>query len=278
DTGIDYTHANFGGPGTVDAFNAAAAASTQPANPALFGPNAPKVKGGTDLVGDAYDAGGTGDALVPHPDPNPLDCAAHGSHVAGTIAGFGVLADGTTYHGSYDQQTHATHNFMIGPGVAPKADLYAVRVFGCSGSTNVIAEALEWAVDNDMDVVNMSLGSDFAPANSADSVATDAAMRAGLMVVSAAGNADTTNLYITGSPGNSSKGMGIAASLNPATIPMASLSVPAAAKDGARVITAQDSNGVSFTNGTTMTLFVLKNGNETVGFGCDASEYNGKDV
>src|SRR5262249_40934694 len=78
--------------------------------------------------------------------------------------------------------------------------------------------------------------------------------------------------------GNSSKGMGIAASLNPATIPMASLSVPAAAKDGARVITAQDSNGVSFTNGTTMTLFVLKNGNETVGFGCDASEYNGKDV
>src|SRR6266480_1318749 len=46
DTGADYTHANFGGPGTVAAFDDAFANSTKPANPALFGPNAPKVKGG----------------------------------------------------------------------------------------------------------------------------------------------------------------------------------------------------------------------------------------
>ena len=50
-TGIDYTHANFGGPGTAAAFTAAAATSTSPADPALFGPGAPKVKGGIDLVG-----------------------------------------------------------------------------------------------------------------------------------------------------------------------------------------------------------------------------------
>ena len=56
DTGADFTHANFGGPGTVAAFNTAFAHSTQPANPALFGPNAPKIKGGTDLVGDDYNA------------------------------------------------------------------------------------------------------------------------------------------------------------------------------------------------------------------------------
>jgi len=48
DTGIDYTHANFGGPGTVAAYNTAKATNTQPADPALFGPAAPKVKGGTD--------------------------------------------------------------------------------------------------------------------------------------------------------------------------------------------------------------------------------------
>src|SRR4029077_18235318 len=42
DTGIDYTHATFGGPGTPDAYNAAFAADTQPADPTLFGPNAPK--------------------------------------------------------------------------------------------------------------------------------------------------------------------------------------------------------------------------------------------
>lgn len=56
DTGIDYTHADFGGPGTVAAFTRANATSTQPADRTLFGPNAPKVKGGTDLVGDDYDA------------------------------------------------------------------------------------------------------------------------------------------------------------------------------------------------------------------------------
>src|SRR5260370_11568055 len=37
DTGIDYTHADFGGPGTVAAWKAAKATSTAPANPALFG-------------------------------------------------------------------------------------------------------------------------------------------------------------------------------------------------------------------------------------------------
>src|SRR6267378_7743474 len=38
DTGIDYTHATFGGPGTASAFATAAAHSTESADPALFGP------------------------------------------------------------------------------------------------------------------------------------------------------------------------------------------------------------------------------------------------
>src|SRR5258708_13647514 len=41
DTGVDYTHANFGGPGTVAAFASAAAHSTASADPATFGPNTP---------------------------------------------------------------------------------------------------------------------------------------------------------------------------------------------------------------------------------------------
>jgi minor extracellular serine protease Vpr len=196
DTGVDYTHANFGGPGTVAAFQAAAATSTLPADPTMFGPNAPKVKGGTDLVGDAYDADIS--TSVPVPDPNPLDCNGHGSHVSGTAAGFGVANDGSTYHGPYDEAAYAG-GFGIGPGVAPLADLYMVRVFGCTGSTNVVTEAIDWAVHNDMDVISMSLGGAYGTRINADSIASDNAARAGIIVVAAAGNAGPAP-YITGDP------------------------------------------------------------------------------
>ncbi|MFD0523616.1 S8 family serine peptidase [Paractinoplanes durhamensis] len=168
DTGIDYTHADFGGPGTTAAYETAHAAETSAADPALFGPAAAKVKGGVDLVGDSYNADPDSADYqpVPHPDANPLDCNGHGSHVAGTTAGYGVLADGKTYPGPYDSATVAAHSWLVGPGVAPKADLYAVRVFGCEGSTDVVVDAIEWAVANDMDVINMSLGSPFGTANS----------------------------------------------------------------------------------------------------------------
>src|SRR6266516_475866 len=53
DTGIDYTHADFGGTGTVAAWTYAKAHSTDdpaldPTLAAQFGPGAPKVKGGFD--------------------------------------------------------------------------------------------------------------------------------------------------------------------------------------------------------------------------------------
>src|SRR2546423_4276534 len=70
DTGIDYTHANFGGPGTGGAIVAANATSTAPADPALFGPAAPKVKGGTELLGSDYDPG-SDDRARDGGDPDP---------------------------------------------------------------------------------------------------------------------------------------------------------------------------------------------------------------
>lgn len=215
DTGIDYTHANFGGPGTVEAFDAAAATSTQPADPALFGPSAPRVKGGIDLVGDDYTGVNT-----PVPDPNPLDCEGHGSHVAGTTAGSGV-ENGTTYAGPYDSTT-PSHTFDIGPGVAPQADLYAIRVFGCTGSTDVVVPAIDWAVENGMDVINMSLGSDFGGGNTPDAVASSNAIGAGVVVVASAGNAGPSP-YLVGSPSTGNGVISVAAMDSTATFPGASL-------------------------------------------------------
>jgi subtilisin family serine protease len=268
DTGIDYTHADFGGPGTPEAFQAAAAASTLPADPALFGPAAPKIKGGIDLVGDAYDASAVGDAATPVPDPNPLDCTGHGSHVAGTAAGFGVLADGTTYRGPYDQLTHGSHSFAIGPGVAPLAELYAVRVFGCTGTTDVIAEALEWAVDNDMDVANLSLAAAFGTPDSSDAVAADSAAKAGVVVVAAAGN-DGDIPYVLSSPGASSKAIAVAAA--EAQRPSAELALPAAGGDPARAVVALDANAAALP-AAPLTALVLRTGGD-VSLGCDPAEF-----
>src|SRR5207245_2072071 len=205
DTGIDYTHANFAGPGTVAAFNAAFATSTAPANPAYFGPAAPKVKGGFDLVGNAYNG-----SNIPAPDPNPLDCNGHGSHVAGTAVGFGVTSGGATYAGPYNPSIYTPGAFRIGPGVAPKADLYSYRVFGCTGSTRVTVDAINMAFDDGMDVINMSLGSPFGTADDASAVASTNVAKTGRIGVASAGNSGP-NQYITGSPASGTGTISIAA-------------------------------------------------------------------
>src|SRR6185503_17604364 len=176
-----------------------------------------RIKGGIDLVGDDYDAsaddledGSPNPKTVPHPDPNPLDCNGHGSHVAGSAAGSGVTAAGATYAGPYNASTIAGQSWNVGPGVAPKADLYAIRVFGCLGSTDVTVEAIEWAVDNDMDVINMSLGSPFGSKDDPSAVASTNAAKAGVIVVTSAGNSGPSQ-YITGSPGTADGAIATAA-------------------------------------------------------------------
>lgn len=263
DTGIDYTHANFGGPGTMAAFTAAAAASTGPADPALFGPNAPKVKGGTDLVGDDYDADHDATS-VPVPDPNPLDCEGHGSHVSGTAAGFGIGADGKTYTGPYNSAAYS-QTFQIGPGVAPKADLYAVRVFGCTGSTDVIVDAIDWAIDNDMDVISMSLGSDFGTSDTADALAVKNATDAGILVTAASGNAGPAQ-YITSTPASGIGGISVAAMDSHASFPGAKLALA-----GGGSIEAIDANGAPLPG--PVGIVVLRTTSGAVSLGCDESEY-----
>ncbi|HEX3398581.1 MAG TPA: S8 family serine peptidase [Steroidobacteraceae bacterium] len=263
DTGVDYTHANFGGPGTAAAFAAAAATSTAPADPTMFGPNAPKVKGGTDLVGDAYNADVA--TSVPMPDPNPLDCNGHGSHVSGTAAGFGVTNDGATYHGPYNEAAYAA-GFGIGPGVAPLADLYMVRVFGCTGSTNVVSEAIDWAVHNDMDVISMSLGSPYGTSTSADAIASDNAAKAGIIVVAAAGNNGPAP-YITGDPASANHAISVAA-MNARAFLVNGVHIALSSGGGANGVEA---NSLKLPTGSVPAV-ILKAGTG-LSLGCNASDY-----
>lgn len=269
DTGIDYTHANFGGPGTVKAFTQADRGDKRPDRSGFFGPNAPKVKGGFDFVGDAYNASSEVAAeTVPHPDPNPLDCNGHGSHVAGSAAGFGVNADGSTYTGEYDATTHS-NNFRIGPGVAPKAELYALRVFGCEGSTDVTVEAIDWAVDNDMDVINMSLGSPFGRSDDPSAEASSNAADAGVIVVASAGN-DGPSQYITGSPASATGAISVAAVDSTENFPGVSLNLGAAG-----TISALNANAATITP-QTLSVVVLKDvagTSENEALGCSVGAY-----
>jgi minor extracellular serine protease Vpr len=258
DTGIDYTHANFGGPGTVAAFELADENDTtlgDAGDDGIFGETGTsKVKGGFDFVGDDYDASADdGDpALIPQPDPDPLDCHGHGSHVAGTAAGFGVLDDGSTYSGPYDETTHS-NDFNIGPGVAPEAELYALRVFGCGGSTDVTVEAIDWAVAHNMDIINMSLGSPFGRADDPSAVAATNAAAAGVVVVASAGNSGSEP-YITGAPAAGVGAISVAAVDSNEFFDGVDLDL-----DTGESVTALAANGIVPPDGTSYDIVVLEN-------------------
>ena len=197
DSGVDYLHRDFGGSGTYRS------------DDTYVDPNWPKnakVVGGYDFVGDNYDGDGTVGSTTPKPDPDPQDCNGHGTHVAGTLAGYGETMDNKTFTGPYGPST-TLGALKIGPGVAPGAQIYSLRVFGCEGSTNMVIPAIEWALDPDndgdfsdhLDVINMSLGSDYGTADDPEAVAVNRAALAGVTTVAAAGNAGD-GYFITGTP------------------------------------------------------------------------------
>ncbi|MGI5125292.1 S8 family serine peptidase [Pseudonocardia sp. CA-107938] len=222
DTGIDYTHADLGGPGTPAAY---AAIDPTETDPRTF-PTA-KVLGGVDLAGNDYDADSTDPArTVPQPDDNPLDCEGHGTHVAGTAAGLGESPDGSTFRGDHRTLTPADLDRMrIGPGAAPGASLYAIKVFGCTGGTALAAEGLDRALDPNgdgdfsdrVDVVNLSLG---APHGAVDDPVNDfvgALTENGVLVVASAGN--TGDVYDSGgAPGTSPDAIAVASVRDPGVL------------------------------------------------------------
>lgn len=210
DSGIDYTHANLGGPGTVEAYAAAyGAASGDPLNTTRDGffPTA-KVVDGYDYVGEAWPNG----ALAP--DEDPIDAEGHGTHVADILAGM--------------------------HGVAPGASLYALKVCSaidteCSGVA--LLQAMDYVVDpngdldtsDHLDIVNMSLGQPYGQAYDEDlSQAVENASKVGVLTVASAGNSGDKP-FVVGSPSAAPSALSVAETEMPsAMLPMIDILAPAA--------------------------------------------------
>lgn len=112
-------------------------------------------------------------------DPYDDDEISHGTHVAGVIA--------------------ARNNGTGVVGVAPEASLYAIKVFGANntgGDMETIVAGIEWAIENRMDVINLSIGYSgdiyavypdiFRPLKDV----CEKAQQSGIVLVAAAGNED----------------------------------------------------------------------------------------
>ncbi|MFJ7935681.1 S8 family serine peptidase [Sporosarcina sp. NPDC096371] len=99
---------------------------------------------------------------------------SHGTHVSGTVAG----------------QQDNNVDYAV-KGVAPEVDLYNYRVLGPygSGPTSGILAGIDKAVKDEMDVINLSLGSNVNQALNPLSIAVNNAMLADVVTVVAAGNA-----------------------------------------------------------------------------------------
>jgi len=215
DTGLDYTHADFGGTGTAAAYNTALAGANGSMTAGSY--DASKVIPGHDFAGATY---GKDDHWTAQPDENPIDGAGggHGTHVAGTVAGYGVK-NGMRYSGSYVTMSASDLSaFSVGPGLAPDAKILPLKIFGDGGgSTALGCAALEWIagqVANNgqhVDVASMSIGSNLTGLDECTTAAVERLMDNGVLVVIAAGNSnDITD--VGGAPGIVAPALTVAAS------------------------------------------------------------------
>ena len=207
DSGVDYTHAAFGGPGTELAYTIATSGTNGAVITDTFAPgwvwptDTIKVVGGYDFTGPVWDRGLSDDTLSP--DPDPIDdgpSAGHGTNVASIAAGWEVVSDTET---------------LVYAGIAPEAEIRAYKV--CSSNSSAcngiaILQGIDQAAMDGVDVINFSIGGDYASyASEVMDLAMNAAADTGVLIAVSAGNAGNAP-YILGTPSSADGVLSVAAS------------------------------------------------------------------
>ncbi|MBM4761538.1 S8 family serine peptidase [Bacillus sp. B15-48] len=126
----------------------------------------------------------------------------HGTHVAGVIAANGRML-----------------------GVAPDAEIIAYRALGPGGmgTTEQVLAAIDKAIEDKVDILNLSLGNEINGPDLPISLAINKAVEKGIVAVTSSGNSGP-NKWTVGSPGTASKAISVGASTPPLNIPYLSLS------------------------------------------------------
>lgn len=145
--------------------------------------------GGYDLVD------GDNDPMETKPEEGAS--TFHGTHVAGIIAANGKIK-----------------------GVAPDARIYAYRALGPggSGSTEQVIAAIEQAIKDKVDILNLSLGNNVNGPDLPISMALNNAVEKGITAVTSSGNSGPNN-WTVGSPGTAAKAISVGASTPRIKIP-----------------------------------------------------------
>jgi len=149
-----------------------------------------------DLFGWGPDGKVIGGYNFVHEDEPPIDTNGHGTQVAGVIAADGEIK-----------------------GIAPKAKILAYKVSenGEGVSSDLIIRAIEKAMEDDADIINISLGVN--KTNASIDRAVNHALERGVFVVTAAGN-DGPALKTIGSPGRDFGSVTVGATYNNLTSSM----------------------------------------------------------
>lgn len=123
-------------------------------------------------------------------DSDPFDPNDHGTHTSGTVSGKAPEDDDVPQF-----------------GVAPETELYHAKVLDNGGTWAQIVAGMQWAVENGVDVINMSLGGSGIRPSWIEPVQN--VVRAGTVLVASSGNSGPNT---SGSPGDVYEAFAIGAS------------------------------------------------------------------